>query len=45
MATLANLLSRPLFLCPALWSLRKWGGQQYWAAYSYTWGPSHYYTK
>jgi hypothetical protein len=22
-----------------------WGGQQYWAAYSYTWGPSYYYTK
>jgi hypothetical protein len=20
-----------------------WGGQQYWAAYSYTWGPSYYY--
>ena len=20
-------------------------GQQYWAAYSYTWGPSYYYTK
>ena len=22
-----------------------WGGQQYWAAYSYSWGPSYYYTK
>ena len=22
-----------------------WGGQRYWAAYSYTWGPSYYYTK
>src|SRR6516164_5883868 len=22
-----------------------WGGQQYWAAYSYGWGPSYYYTK
>jgi hypothetical protein len=20
-----------------------WGGQQYWAAYSYSWGPSYYY--
>jgi hypothetical protein len=22
-----------------------WGGPQYWAAYSYTWGPSYYYYK
>jgi hypothetical protein len=22
-----------------------WGGRQYWAAYSYGWGPSYYYTK
>ena len=22
-----------------------WGGERYWATYSYTWGPSYYYTK
>ena len=31
------------FCAPLYGAYGPWGGQRYWAAYSYTWGPSYYY--